>query len=82
MINTCFFLGLLLIPIWPMKAVSTRDAIGSAVNASAAGKAILAISKPSSSNLKTDLIHQRKSNFKFILDHIKENRNFTEKMIT
>lgn len=44
-----------LIPIWPMKAVSIKDAIGSAVKASAAGKAILRISWPSSSNLKTDL---------------------------
>lgn len=38
-----------------MKAVSTREAIGSAVRASAAGNAIWAISKPSSSILKTNL---------------------------
>lgn len=38
-----------------MNAVSTREAIGSAVNASAAGNAILAISRPSSSIFKTDL---------------------------
>lgn len=41
-----------------MNAVSTRDAIGSAVKARAVGRAILAISKPSSSNLKTDLLRQ------------------------
>lgn len=39
-----------------MNAVSTRDAIGSAVKASAAGRAILAISRPNSSNLNTDLL--------------------------
>lgn len=38
-----------------MNAVSTREAIGSAVKASAAGNAIDAISKPSLSNLKTNL---------------------------
>nr|GMD71476.1 hypothetical protein Iba_chr12eCG16370 [Ipomoea batatas] len=45
-----------IVPIWPMKAVSTREAIGSAVKASAAGRAILAISTPSSSSLKIDLL--------------------------
>lgn len=39
-----------------MNAVSIRDAIGSAVKAIAAGNAILAISRPSSSNLNTDLM--------------------------
>ena len=43
------------IPNWPMNAVSTREAIGSAVRASAAGNAICAISKPSSSILKANL---------------------------
>lgn len=37
------------VPIWPINAVSTREAIGSAVKASAAGNAIRAISNPSSS---------------------------------
>lgn len=41
--------------MWPMKAVSIRDATGSAISASAAGKAILMISIPSSSNLKACL---------------------------
>lgn len=42
-------------PIWPINAVSIREAIGSAVNASAEGRAMFAISRPSSSFLKTFL---------------------------
>jgi len=38
-----------------MKAVSTSDAMGSAVKAIAAGKAIDNISRPRSSNLNTSL---------------------------
>lgn len=38
-----------------MNAVSTKDAMGSAVRARAAGRAILAISTPSSSSLNTEL---------------------------
>lgn len=45
-----------------MNAVSTREAIGSAVKASAAGNAIDAISKPSLSKLRTNLhIRERES---------------------
>lgn len=69
----------MLLPIWPMKAVSTRDAIGSAVKASAAGKAIRAISKPSSSNFRTDLIHQRKTNSQVsLLEAMTSNRIIQE----
>lgn len=72
----------LLIPIWPMKAVSTRDAIGSAVKASAAGKAIRAISKPSSSNFNTDLITSKeKPNYKFLLDHVKKKKKIPKKNV-
>lgn len=39
-------------PIWPMNAVSTREARGSAAKASVAGSAICAISRPNSSFLK------------------------------
>lgn len=42
-----------------MNAVSTREATGSAAKASAAGKAIRAISRPSSSNLKTCLFTKK-----------------------
>ena len=50
------------VPIWPMNAVSTREAIGSAVKARAAGNAIDAISKPSLSKLRTHLhIKERES---------------------
>lgn len=52
------------VPIWPMKAVSIKEAMGSAVNASAAGKAIVAISTPSSSFLKTSL---KKINYNSLL---------------
>ena len=44
------------IPIWPMNAVSIREAIGSAAMANAAGTAICAISEPSSSSLKMRLL--------------------------
>lgn len=54
------------IPIWPMNAVSTREAIGSAVKARAAGNAIEAISKPSLSNLKTCLFIQQSICFKLL----------------
>lgn len=43
-----------------MNAVSIRDATGSAVKASAAGRAIVPISWPSSSNLKIDLLKIKK----------------------
>ena len=42
-------------PIWPMNAVSTREASGSAAKAIAAGIAMRATSKPSSSGFKTFL---------------------------
>lgn len=42
--------------MWPMNAVSTREAIGSAAKARAAGNAIQAISKPSSSFFNTFLV--------------------------
>lgn len=45
-------------PIWPMNAVSIKEAIGSAAKASAAGIAICAISSPNSSFLKTLLAKQ------------------------
>lgn len=44
-----------------MNAVSTREATGSAAKASAAGKAICAISRPSSSNLKTCLFTKKEN---------------------
>ena len=47
------------LPIRPINAVSTKEAIGSAVKASAAGKAIDAISTPSLSNLRADLLKQK-----------------------
>jgi len=43
------------IPKWPMKAVSIREAIGSAATASAEGKAIPNNSRESASSLKTCL---------------------------
>lgn len=43
------------IPIRPINAVSIREAIGSAANAMAAGKAIKIISFPSESILRTSL---------------------------
>lgn len=43
------------IPRWPMNAVSISEAMGSAAKAIAAGTAILSISEPSSSILKTSL---------------------------
>lgn len=46
-----------------MNAVSMREAMGSAANASAAGKAIPRISMPRSSNLKTFLNTRRKTNY-------------------
>lgn len=48
------------IPIWPMNAVSIKEAIGSAVKASAAGNAICAISRPSLSSLRTFLQEQNR----------------------
>ena len=42
-------------PMWPMKAVSTREATGSAMSASAPGTAIPMISRPSSSHLNASL---------------------------
>lgn len=42
-------------PIWPTKAVSIREATGSAATARAAGSAIPSISRPIASSLKTRL---------------------------
>ena len=50
------------IPIWPMNAVSTSEAIGSAVKAIAAGSAIDNISRPRLSDLKTSLHIKKKIN--------------------
>lgn len=41
--------------MWPMKAVSIKDAMGSAATARAAGNAIPRISRPIESNLNTSL---------------------------
>ena len=54
--KTCYVIWSEGIPIWPINAVSAREAIGSAVRAKAAGNAICAISNPSSSNLRTCLL--------------------------
>lgn len=43
------------IPKWPTNAVSTKEVIGSAARANAAGNAILTISHPSTSNFTTSL---------------------------
>ena len=56
------------IPIWPIKAVSMRDAIGSAVKAIAAGIAMVAISTPSSSGFRADLLTNKRTRIGF--EHI------------
>lgn len=48
------------IPKWPMKAVSIREARGSAATANAEGNAIPNISRESASSLKTSLQSQQK----------------------
>lgn len=53
-------------PIWPMNAVSTKEAIGSAVKARAAGNAIDAISTPSLSNLRACLLIQQIKYYKIL----------------
>jgi hypothetical protein len=60
-------------PIWPMNAVSIKEAIGSAAKASAAGIAICAISSPNSSFLKTLLAKQLGNK---MLDFIKSSLTF------
>uniref|UniRef100_A0A0A9GP85 MATE1 n=1 Tax=Arundo donax TaxID=35708 RepID=A0A0A9GP85_ARUDO len=48
-------------PMWPMKAVSTSEATGSAMRASAPGTAIPMISWPMSSHLNTNLAPRKKT---------------------
>lgn len=59
------------IPIWPTKAVSTKDVTGSAAKASAAGNAMDNISHPSSLSLNPSLRNQQ----------LHLNNNFKEKSI-